>query len=474
MPFPRRLARRVAQLAPLAVVVAVLPATIASGDDGSWDLAHPSATVASTTTVGAAPGVVFDVLQETPVTVAGIEARFAADGILTVEVRLVEGAAPGDVVASASAAVTGGGDVRFHDVPLAFTFAPGQRYDVRFQLAGGWGFGPNRLAYQAFNNSLLDTRVPPAFVEGPLRVLDGGGGFASYAYSEAKFPHVHFVGAAVDADPPAVEVRVAAGEDVADSGWFNAASSGTDGVTVEVVATDDSPIAWLRCTDHGRVVLDVAAQAAATVELGDGFHSVTCTAEDVHGNTGSTSDPLVVRVDQTPPVLAPRVQPNPVYEGESAVAVPDAADALGVADEWCGAVTTREPGRHTVPCYADDRAGNRASAVAEYEVRYAFDGFFAPVRMGADNRVKAGATVPLKFSLDGFRGLDVLADGSPEVTRCDTGAGVGPAAGKLSYDGDDDLYVYVWKTDRAWAGGCYEVSVRLADGGAKSVRFSMT
>ena len=44
----------------------------------------------------------------------------------------------------------------------------------------------------------------------------------------------------------------------------------------------------------------------------------------------------------------------------------------------------------------------------------------------------------------------------------------------LSYDGDDDLYVYAWKTDRAWAGGCYEVSVRLADGGAKSVRFSMT
>jgi hypothetical protein len=112
--------------------------------------------------------------------------------------------------------------------------------------------------------------------------------------------------------------------------------------------------------------------------------------------------------------------------------------------------------------------------VAAYDVVYAFDGFFAPVRMTGENRAKAGSTVPLKFSLDGFRGLDVLAAGSPEVRACDAGGLAVAGAGKLSYDGDSDTYLFGWRTDRRWAGGCYEVTVRLDDGSAKSVRFTMT
>lgn len=475
LPLPRRVVRRFVPLVLVAAAAAVLPATLASGDDGAWDLAHPFASPATTNLLGAAArGVVVDVVEDTAVTALGIDAGFTDATTLSVEVRTVVGATAGEVVARGSVPVTGGGDVEFHDVPLTepFTFVANQRYDVRFQLPGGWGTGPNHLRYQAWDNArLLPDR---AFAVGPFVVLDGLGGFSTYGYAYTNLPHVRIVGAAADAEPPIVDVRVAAGDTASDNGWYNAAAGDTDGVAIDVVVGDDSGVATLRCTDHGRVVLDVTDRPAATVVLGDGIHSVACTATDTHGNVGGTDTPLEVRVDQTAPVLVPRVNPNPVIEGQPAVAVAEASDALGVADAGCAEVTTRVPGRYAVPCHAEDLAGNRTMAVAEYDVLYAFEGFFAPVRMAGENRAKAGSTVPLKFSLDGFRGLDVLADGSPEVRVCDAGGPAVAAAGKLSYDGDGDTYVFGWRTDRGWAGRCYEITVRLDDDSAKSVRFTLT
>jgi hypothetical protein len=456
----------------VAALAALLPATIASGDDGAWDLAHPTAAMASTNVLGgAARGVVFDVTEDTPVSALGVDARFGADTTLTVEVRPVAGAVPGEVVASGSAAVPGG-VLGFHDVPLTFTFLAGQRYDVRFQLPGGWGTSANTLRYQAWDNALLDPTK--AFAAGPLQVLDGGGGFSTYAYSHTNLPHVHAVGAATDATAPLVDLTLAPGDAPADSGWFNAASSGADGVSVEVVVTDESPVARVQCRDDGRVVLDVAGLSVAAVVVGDGFHSLECNATDAHGNVGSTDSPLALRVDQAPPALAPRVDPNPVREGQEAVALPDATDPFGVRDAACDTVSTKVAGRHSVTCRAEDLAGNVASASVDYDVLFAFDGFFAPIRMDGTDRAKAGSAVPLKFSLDGFHGLDVLADGSPEVRVCDAGGAAAVADGRLSYDADTDRYSWVWKTDRSWAGTCREVTVRLDDGSAKSVRLTFT
>ena len=473
LPYPRRVARRFVPLVLVAAVAAVLPATLASGDDGAWDLAHPTVAPEPLNPLGSAPrGVLVAVTEDTPVTALGVDASFGTDTTLTVEIRPATGATFGEVVAAGSAAVAGGGDVEFHDVTLAapYTLAAGQRYDVRFQVAGGWGTGGNRLMSQAWNNDRL--LLDRAFSVGPITVIDGMGGFVSYGAAYATLPHVRFVGVAADAVAPTVEVRVAAGDNATDDAWYNAASSGTDGVALEIVTSDESGISRIRCTDGGRVVFDEADVPAATLVVYDGFHSVACTATDGHGNVGATDVPLVARVDQKAPVLVSRVDPNPVIEGQVAVAVIEARDEIGVADASCGDVTTRVPGRHAVPCHADDLAGNRTTAVAEYDVLYSFDGFFAPVRMGGDNRAKAGSTVPLKFSLDGFRGLDVLAEGSPEVRVCDASGPAVPAAGKLSYDGDADTYVFGWRTDKAWS-GCYEVTVRLDDGSAKSVRFTL-
>ena len=90
------------------------------------------------------------------------------------------------------------------------------------------------------------------------------------------------------------------------------------------------------------------------------------------------------------------------------------------------AVTGGPVGTLTATCSgARDNAGNSADAVtATYAVRYAFDGFLRPIDNGVWNARKAGAAVPVKFSLAGDQGLAILADGSPSSRPidCDTGA----------------------------------------------------
>ncbi len=102
-----------------------------------------------------------------------------------------------------------------------------------------------------------------------------------------------------------------------------------------------------------------------------------------------------------------------------------------------------------------------------------FSGFFSPVdNLPAFNSVKAGAAIPVKFSLNGDQGLDIFAAGYPRSQKinCDTSAPldaieetVTAGASSLSYDPVADRYVYVWKTDKAWAGTCRQLIVRLAD-----------
>ena len=38
------------------------------------------------------------------------------------------------------------------------------------------------------------------------------------------------------------------------------------------------------------------------------------------------------------------------------------------------------------------------------------------------------------------------------------------AGSSLAYDAMSDQYIYVWKTETAWAGSCRQLIVRLADG----------
>jgi hypothetical protein len=114
---------------------------------------------------------------------------------------------------------------------------------------------------------------------------------------------------------------------------------------------------------------------------------------------------------------------------------------------------------------------------------FSFAGFFAPVSNGAMlNLVKAGSAVPVKFSLDGDRGIGVFADGSPSSQRisCDAQAPldvveetVSPGANTLSYDALADRYQYVWRTDAAWSGTCRQLAVSTVDGGTHRASFKL-
>ncbi len=103
---------------------------------------------------------------------------------------------------------------------------------------------------------------------------------------------------------------------------------------------------------------------------------------------------------------------------------------------------------------------------------FLFTGFFPPVdNPPVINITRAGQPVPVKFSLNGDQGLAILASGYPvsQQIDCITLEVLGPSeptvsTSDLTYDPLNDQYVYVWRTQRAWAGTCRLLNVRLVDG----------
>jgi hypothetical protein len=100
--------------------------------------------------------------------------------------------------------------------------------------------------------------------------------------------------------------------------------------------------------------------------------------------------------------------------------------------------------------------------------RFEFGGFLPPIAAApAANVVNAGAAVPVKFGLGGYRGPDVFAPGYPRVTACESPGASVPAAtpgrSGLSYDTSTDTYTFVWKTAKAWAHACRRLEVAFVD-----------
>jgi Trypsin len=114
------------------------------------------------------------------------------------------------------------------------------------------------------------------------------------------------------------------------------------------------------------------------------------------------------------------------------------------------------------------------NSVISPAVHYNFTGFFQPVDNPSTlNSVKAGQGIPMKFSLGGDQGLNVLASGYPrsEQIACDSTEPldqieqtVTAGNSSLSYDASTDTYTYTWKTEKAWANTCRQLHLRLSDG----------
>jgi predicted extracellular nuclease len=132
--------------------------------------------------------------------------------------------------------------------------------------------------------------------------------------------------------------------------------------------------------------------------------------------------------------------------------------------------TLQAPQTVTVTVRVTDEHGQWAQDTATIDVIWDFGGFLAPSNPSGVTQIKAGASHPVKFSLDGDQGLDVLG-GNLLFQRhaCPTGAPIGSPiiaaqAEPFSYDPLTDTYKFVWKTQRAWAGWCGTLAVPLADG----------
>jgi hypothetical protein len=112
--------------------------------------------------------------------------------------------------------------------------------------------------------------------------------------------------APVDREPPVVTMTPTAPPS---GSWFNSANSGTDGVRVDVSATDPSGVTGLSCREVGGVV-HYAGGTPGNFILGDGVHNITCTATDgarrrnSGAASGSTAFPVTLSIDQTPPSIS--------------------------------------------------------------------------------------------------------------------------------------------------------------------------
>ena len=140
------------------------------------------------------------------------------------------------------------------------------------------------------------------------------------------------------------------------------------------------------------------------------------------------------------------------------------------ADSGSGIATCNVPdpldtssvGTKTIQVHAEDRAGHSFDATLTYEVRsYTFTGFFPPIDNlpTSTSRMQAAAS-RVKFSLSGYRGLNLFAAGYPASLpiTCPNGGGM---TSKISPPGGSTLQlqpagrpVQVWLADGSALGTC--------------------
>jgi hypothetical protein len=270
-----------------------------------------------------------------------------------------------------------------------------------------------------------------------------------------------------DATPPVIVPTIVG--TLGNNGWYTSNVALTWSVT-------DPESAIGSTTGCGPV--NITADQAST--------DYTCSATSAGGtNTGVT---VSIKRDATNPVVTVTgVVNGATYQlGSVPVAGCNTTDAMSGVATSATVGTTGGPvvGSFTTNCTgAADNAGNTNSASATYNVIYVFTGLFSPIdNIPSWNSVRAGSNVPVKFSLGGDMGLNVIAAGYPQSVQipCNTnpsatvGVATETAGGSvLTYDPISNQYHYNWKTEKDWAGTCRQLIVKLTDGTYHRANFIM-
>jgi DNA-binding beta-propeller fold protein YncE len=249
------------------------------------------------------------------------------------------------------------------------------------------------------------------------------------------------------------------------------------------------------CADEGGSGLESCTGDVADGEPLDtstaGPHAFTVIARDGAGHETTVTHGYTVAADEQAPTVDLRTPPEGAqYQvGEDVAADYSCADEGGSGLESCtGDVADGEPldtstaGPHAFTVVARDGAGHETTVTHGYTVVepvLAFLGFRGPIHDGSV--VRAGDTLPIAFSLGGFHGLDVLADGSPSTVAVECDDPGAPTDGSPARsEGDRGLffsrwtgnYVFKWQTDKRWAGTCRTFVLTFADGSVQRLTVS--
>jgi len=108
-----------------------------------------------------------------------------------------------------------------------------------------------------------------------------------------------------------------------------------------------------------------------------------------------------------------------------------------------------------------------------------FSGFHQLLNLPWINDVNAGRAIPIKFSVGGFLGMNIVDAGHPksQPISCQTMLPTGAAAtidtvgSGLAYDSFSGTYSVNWKTEKSWEGSCRQFVLRLTDGEEHIARF---
>jgi hypothetical protein len=226
------------------------------------------------------------------------------------------------------------------------------------------------------------------------------------------------------------------------------------------------------------------------------------TANAIQPSFGGVRDAFVAKIVDNQPPTIDAGGPYNVGEGASIAVTAAGSDPEGgpLAYAWdlynngsfetpgqsvtFSAATLTAPGTVTIKVQVTDDGGLTAVDTAMVNVIYSFSDFFQPVdNLPTLNMVKAGQSIPVKFSLGGNKGMAIFAVSYPksEQIACNS---IDPVDGieetviagasGLSYDPSTDTYTYTWKTDKGWANSCRQLIVKLNDGTVHRANFGFT
>jgi hypothetical protein len=153
---------------------------------GCLDLGDPTSAPFLSSNIGTNDrAVAVDINRTVKVSSLDILVEIGVDTNLTVTIRDVNGTTLGAVLASATVPVWKGGP-GFYSVPIDFTFQKGMRYDIAFNVTGGWGGSVHNIEFYNFDNPTLNPAL--GYDVGPFKVLDGRG--STGGYSNFVMPHI--------------------------------------------------------------------------------------------------------------------------------------------------------------------------------------------------------------------------------------------------------------------------------------------